>query len=64
MSNLLSHACKDIDLAVHRKTMYVEIRGHQSMVANKHIWTSENLKIFRLFIDKSKFYSIKLVRVI
>ena len=62
---MLLNACKDTGLAVNtRKTKYKEVRYHQDMMANEHITIDsnsykkgKNLQIFRLFIDKSVFYS-------
>ena len=54
---MLLNTCKNVGLAVNtRKTKYMEVGGRQGMMANMHI-KMKKVQIFRLLIDKSKFYS-------
>ena len=60
-AEVLLHACKYIGLAANTgKTKYMEIGRNRGMITNDHIKIGsksyENIQIFMLFSDKSKFY--------
>jgi hypothetical protein len=65
-ADVLLNACKDIGLAINTgKAKYMELGHHRGMISNEHIRIGSNsygevksyICIFRLFSDKSKFYS-------